>query len=154
MGIFDRLGGVIKSYLNDGDAGLFGGASPDPLRDDPDMRAAFEELDDFLGGRRKDTPEEKDGAAGHRRSGGSAGRRDAAGPADVPESLRNDFAELGLPFGAPAEECKRAYKKLLKIHHPDRHAGHPGNFKKATEKTVRINAAWDRIEKWRETGVV
>jgi curved DNA-binding protein CbpA len=46
-------------------------------------------------------------------------------------------------------ECKAAYKKLLKLHHPDRHAGHTGNMKKATEKSARINAAYDRIEKWR-----
>jgi curved DNA-binding protein CbpA len=45
-----------------------------------------------------------------------------------------------------------AYKKLLKIHHPDRHAGHPGNMKKATEKSARINAAYQKIEHWRETG--
>jgi curved DNA-binding protein CbpA len=58
---------------------------------------------------------------------------------------------LGVPFGAGAEECKTAYKNLLKIHHPDRHAGHEGNFKKATERSMKINAAWDRIEKWRKS---
>jgi len=40
------------------------------------------------------------------------------------------------------------------VHHPDRHAGHPGNMKKATEKSARINAAHQRIERWRETGKV
>jgi curved DNA-binding protein CbpA len=66
--------------------------------------------------------------------------------------LRGDFAELGLPFDASEEDCKQAYKKLLKIHHPDRHAGHEGNMKKATEKSARINAAYDRIQRWREGG--
>jgi curved DNA-binding protein CbpA len=70
----------------------------------------------------------------------------------VPESLRPDFAELGVPFGASAEDCKAVYKNLLKIHHPDRHAGHAENMRKATEKSARINAAYDRINKWRETG--
>jgi curved DNA-binding protein CbpA len=70
----------------------------------------------------------------------------------MPETLRSDFAELGLPFGASADECKQAYKRLLKQHHPDRHGGHPENMKKATEKAARINAAFDRIERWRKTG--
>jgi len=66
--------------------------------------------------------------------------------------LRADFQELSLPFGAGAADCKAAYKKLLKIHHPDRHAGHEGNMKKATAKAARINASYRRIEAWRETG--
>jgi DnaJ-domain-containing protein 1 len=141
MGVFDRLGDLLKSYLNGEDERIFG--KDRPGGGDPDLDAAFEELDDYLGR----------GPAGGA-SGPAAGSRRAAGPPRIPESLRPDFAELGLPFGAPAEACKGAYRKLLKIHHPDRHAGHPGNFKKATERTARINAAWDRIEKWRETGAV
>jgi DnaJ-class molecular chaperone len=78
--------------------------------------------------------------------GGNAGR------GTPPESLRSDFEELGLAFGASADACKAAYKKLLKLHHPDRHAGHEGNMRKATAKSARINAAYDRIERWRETG--
>jgi curved DNA-binding protein CbpA len=188
MGIFDRLGDVLKSYLNDEDRRIFGRSRDSAPFGDPDLEAAYEELDAFLrhgsrnarnstsGGRDWESPDSgigrDDGAwgnpgsysntgrngprarweAGDRRgsSGGPEGRdafsRAAAGP---PEELRPDFAELGLRFGASAGECKAAYKKLLNIHHPDRHAGHSGNMKKATEKSARINAAYDRIEKWR-----
>jgi curved DNA-binding protein CbpA len=59
---------------------------------------------------------------------------------------------LGVPFGANFETCKAAYKKLLKTHHPDRHAGHEGNFKKATARSVKINAAWDRVNRWYQAG--
>jgi DnaJ-domain-containing protein 1 len=159
MGIFDRLGDVLKSYLNDEDRRIFG-----PSRDsgapfsDPDVKAAYEELDELLGhsrdnrndtggGRAWESPGSDSGRGARREAGGSSGRRRAA--AGPPEELRPDFAELGLPFGASAGECKAAYKKLLNIHHPDRHAGHSGNMKKATEKSARINAAYDRIEKWR-----
>ena len=156
MGIFGRLEDLITSYLNNEDGRIFGtkgygGRARES--GDPDLDAAFEELDDYLNR--------------NRGAGGSSGKRDEspdpaadpgpgrnAGNTAVPGTLRPDFAELGLPFGASEEECKSAYKKLLKIHHPDRHAGHPGNFKKATERTARINAAWDRIEKWRKTGAV
>lgn len=78
---------------------------------------------------------------------GGAGRRQA--PGGPPETLRPDFEELGLPFGAGAEDCKAAYRRLLKLHHPDRHAGHRGNMEKATKKMAKINAAYDRIERWR-----
>jgi len=142
MGILDRLGTVIKSYLFDDDT-LYrerrGAAS-----NDPDLNAAFDELNDYLNTGK--TAEKERGAAAS--SGARAHGERARVP--VPEELRADFTELGVVFGAPADECKEAYKKLLKIHHPDRHANHAGNFKKATDKSARINAAYDRIAQWRE----
>jgi hypothetical protein len=194
VGIFDRLGDVIKSYLNDEDGRIFSR----PRGGDPDLEEAEAELEGFLRGDKQRAWGERNSAGpgagdwgpgrgtgdwgGDRATGGSgkagegrnagrdrgtgerwsagegrnAGRdRGAAGPAGKsgdglpPEELRRDFAELGLPFGAGAEECKAAYKRLLKLHHPDRHAGHEGNMRKATEKSARINAAYDRIETWR-----
>jgi hypothetical protein len=159
MGIFDRLGDVIKSYLHDEDERIFGGGSRQRFSRDPDLDAAYEELNDYLGGQSAETGQAAGGSsAGNREQARNGSRRagenkEPPGPG-IPESLGPDFAELGLPPGASAEDCKSAYKKLLKIHHPDRHAGHPGNFKKATEKSARINSAYDRIKKWRETGVV
>jgi hypothetical protein len=159
MGIFDRLGDVIKGYLNDDDERIFGRTSRAGRHSpDPDLEAAFEELNDYLG------KGESSFAGGNSRNAGGGGaaeetrdfrergRGRTSREAAVPEALRGDFAELGVPFGASADECKRAYKGLLKQHHPDRHAGHPGNMKKATEKSARINAAFDRIERWRKTG--
>jgi DnaJ-domain-containing protein 1 len=153
MGIFDRIGDVIKSYLNNGDESLFGQPSRRPSSPDPDVDAAFEELNDYLSG---GSGREKTGA-GTRSSGNTYTRTGAAqsvrqGP--IPPVLNQDFAELGLRPGASAEECKAAYKQLLKKHHPDRHAGHPGNMKKATEKSTQLNAAYHRIERWRQTGLV
>ena len=117
------------------------------------MEAAYEELDDFLSGGKagftaKSASTGRDGRPHSRGNslGGNAGR------VTPPESLRRAFDELGLAFGASADDCKAAYKRLLKLHHPDRHAGHEGNMRKATAKSARINAAYDRIEQWRETG--
>jgi DnaJ-domain-containing protein 1 len=165
VGIFDRLGDVIKSYLNDEDGRIFGNDTRRPAgssHGDPDMDAAWDELDDFLKGGQKaerdNTADRASGTWGERpgadrqntggtRTGNTGGY--AARNAGIPEELRPDFALLELPFGASADECKAAYKRLLKLHHPDRHAGHEGNMRKATEKAARINAAYDRIEKWR-----
>jgi DnaJ-domain-containing protein 1 len=144
MGIWDRLGNVVKSYFND-DNEKIRWRSPGGERADPDLNAAYDELDDFL----------KEGSA-KEKPGGKASGREADGEQDwatpgnrvIPAELQEDFAALGLTPGATAEECKEAYKKLLKIHHPDRHTRNPANMKKATEKTAQINAAYGRLEKW------
>ena len=138
MGILGRLGNVVRSYLNDendtifrkkGSAGSRSRGDPEWNIHDSDLNAAYEELDDFLNGKeragKKTAPERK-----------------------IPAELLADFAELGLSADAKAAECKAAYKKLLKLHHPDHHAGNPEAMKKATEKTARVNAAYRRIEKW------
>jgi curved DNA-binding protein CbpA len=147
MGILRRLGNVIKSYLNDEDGRAFNSLESEKRRagHDPDLDAAYEELEDFLNNDK--AGQEFRGKAGQKP--GAQGQRPP-----VPEELRQDFAELGVPFGASREACKESYKKLLKIHHPDRHAVHAGNTKKATEKTARLNVAYGRIEKWRETGTL
>jgi DnaJ-domain-containing protein 1 len=158
--IFDRLGDVIKNFLDDEDDKLFPGGRKPGSSGDPDLDAAYAELNDFLKTDRDSAADRRSrpAASGPRPAGWSDGPgasqapRRPAGPPGVPESLRADFAELGVAFGAGADDCKLAYKKLLKIHHPDRHAGHPGNMKKATEKSSRINASYQRIERWRETG--
>jgi len=144
MGIWERLGRVIKSYLNDDyDENHDGpGERPRNHREaernihDSDYDAAYEELNDFLSGKDR-TKEQKGGE----KEAGEQVRQ-------VPRELWGDFAELGLNPDAKAGECKEAYKKLLKIHHPDRHAGNADAVKKATEKTARINAAYDRLDKW------
>jgi len=135
MGIWDRLGSVIKSYITDESDKLFGNRSK--WRSDPDLDEAYEELDGYLKGK------ESGGKTSGRKEGG---KQKKARP--VPEEIRQDFAELGLTPDATAEECKEAYKKLLKIHHPDRHVNHDGNMKKATEKSARVNAAYDRLVVW------
>jgi DnaJ-domain-containing protein 1 len=143
VGFFDRLGGVLRSYLNDD----YDWRDGSRFSVDPDLAEAFEELNEFLNGRSS--------------SGGGRNTADWSGvhaapkrkPA-IPETLRPDFEELGVEFGADAEKCKSAYKQMLKIHHPDRHASHEGNMKKATAKSVKINAAYDRICEWRKTGKV
>jgi DnaJ-domain-containing protein 1 len=151
VSIFDRLAGIFRSYLDDDDD--WRDVREDRSYGDPDLRQAFEELDDFLN--------DRSASAEWRGSGtfddvGAARRRETARKAkpSVPEALRGDFAELGVEFGADAGRCKVAYKQQLKRHHPDRHASHAGNMKKATEKSARLNASYERICKWRETGIV
>jgi len=141
MGIWDRLETVIKSYFTSDDEKIFGGSRNwrSTSGGDPDLNAAYEELNDFLGdGGGREKQENRD----EKRENEGKKKR------PVPEELKSDFAELGLSPDATAEECKEAYKKLLKIHHPDRHANHDENMKKATAKTARVNASYERLMQW------
>jgi DnaJ-domain-containing protein 1 len=145
VGVFDRFGNVLRSYFND-DVWQDARNTGRGFSSNPDLDSAFDELEEFLrgkvpfaGGENRDF---------YRSTGGNRAK-----PA-IPDALRADFAELGLEFGADAGQCKAAHKRLLKIHHPDRHASHAGNMKKATVKSARINAAYERICRWRETGTV
>jgi len=137
------LGKVINSYLNDFDNDTSGRLKSSSGYLDPDYDAAYEELDDYLN-RREPKSSQNDSWSDERRFNSAREKL-------PPEELRADFAILEVPFGADDYACKTAYKRLLKIHHPDRHAGHEGNYKRATEKSAKINAAMDRIEKWRKT---
>ena len=147
MGIWERLGTVLKSYVNDGMERILGDDRSRWRHGDDDLNAAFEELDDFLKGEK--AGESRGNHQGHEKPHTSekpySGR-------PVPPELKRDFAELGLSPGASEEECKEAYKKLLKIHHPDRYSNDPEMLKKATEKAARINAAYDRLVAWFKSG--
>ena len=141
MGIWGRLGNILKSYINDGVDSLH---HESPFRTsrsaDDDYNAAYEELEDFLRGEKPDKDSDET------RTESETRKKPAARP--VPPELKADFQELGLDPRASEKECKEAYKKLLKIHHPDRFAKDPEKMKKATEKTLRINMAYERLEKW------
>ncbi|TPW12929.1 MAG: DnaJ like chaperone protein, partial [Halothiobacillaceae bacterium] len=72
-------------------------------------------------------------------------RRDQASPA---ASLADDYALLQVDVEASNDEIKRAYRRLMNQHHPDKLVakGLPEEMiKLATENTYKIRAAYDRI---------
>jgi len=70
----------------------------------------------------------------------------------VPEELVEDFRILGLPPGVPPDECKAAWKQLLKKHHPDKAGFEKADQARSTEITSRINDSYRKIVRWYETG--
>lgn len=137
--LFDRLGDLLRTVLGGDPGSAAGHRRGRPQRAaDPDLAAAWEELDAFL-----DSGAEADDAPRQRAAGG--GRHSAA--AGPREHLRRDYAALGVAFGAPLSEVKSAYKRMMRTHHPDRFANDPRRQAAATRKAAAINEAYARIER-------
>ena len=64
-------------------------------------------------------------------------------------SLDDAYATLGVSPDASDDEVKRAYRRMMNRHHPDKLAakGLPDEMMKAaTERTQQIKAAWDAVK--------
>lgn len=59
--------------------------------------------------------------------------------------VANPFEELGLPNNASREDCKKAYKKLMRQHHPDLGRSEEDILRRG-EKCKRLNEAFRLIE--------
>ncbi len=57
--------------------------------------------------------------------------------------MRDPYDVLGLGRSASEAEIKRAYRKLAKVNHPDRHAGDSRSQKNAQAKFAEINSAYE-----------
>jgi DnaJ-domain-containing protein 1 len=132
---FDRLGDLVRSFLGEGSSRPSARRGANPYSDyDPDMQAAWEELEGYLRGEEVRTSRTTDA------------------PPDLErERLRQDYANLEVPFGAPFEEVRRSYRRLLGRYHPDRNAGDPQRLAAATEITQKINVSYHRIEEFEES---
>ena len=136
---FNRLEDLIQTLLGENRSSR----RSSPRFDDPDMAAAWDELDEFLGGA---STEPREGTGGTRGPGG--GTR-AARP-DPRESLRDDYRNLEVSFGAPLAEVRAAYRRLIMTYHPDKYADDPGKAKVATEIASRLNDSFNRIKAYEQ----
>lgn len=85
-------------------------------------------------------------------------------PVDEPSNFRTEesaapvspanryYANLELEPGAEFSDIKAAYRRLLRLYHPDRHAHDPEQARTAEEISKRLNEAMNYFEKEREEG--
>ena len=62
------------------------------------------------------------------------------------DNIAKHYKTLDLPNGAPFDEVKKSYRKLMRKYHPDRHMGNPKKQKAATELTMRVTQAYKELE--------
>ena len=126
--------------------------SSSPIRGgDSDEAEAWEELNDYLG---EGSSSRFNPGAGRTSSGPRRGPTQSARPSGPPQSLKKDFANLELPFGATLEQSRAAHRKLIRAYHPDRHATNPDKYRIANEITQRINYSYQRIKQYYEHGII
>lgn len=126
MDIFDRLGNLIRSMLQDDTDDRYR-ESPDYR--DPDMEQAWEELSDYMN---EDRPT-------------NSASFDPVEKRRTPDSLRTDYRNLEVEFGAPMDSVRQAYKRLMATYHPDRHSSDPERLQTATEIAKKLNQSFQRI---------
>lgn len=136
MDFIDRLADILRSLMGDrGDEPAERRSRQGQAYRDPDLRAAWEELEDYMRG----------GSRGGAGPGFSGDQRRGRPEPPVDESLRKDFANLEVPFGADIETVRRSYKSLMLRYHPDKFAGDPEKQRVALEITKKINESFERI---------
>lgn len=124
----------------------------DTSRSDADLEAAWAEMEAHLrrdefartadGERANDRGTKNAGAAGAR-AGGTSHHRTR-----VEESLRADYAALEVPFAAPLDEVRRAYRRLAVRYHPDKFVSDAARHATAHEIMIRLADAVQRIERY------
>jgi DnaJ-domain-containing protein 1 len=159
-GFFDRLGELLRSLVRSESSNRTGYDSRDP-----DMRAALEELDRYLSFGSSAAGQARGSAGRNGRQGENGGRRDSPGgqtrrtegprphqqethlrpPAS--EQLRQDYANLEVPFAASLEQVQSAYRRLLRHYHPDRFVRDAEKQQLATEITKRLNESFQNIRR-------
>jgi DnaJ-domain-containing protein 1 len=66
-------------------------------------------------------------------------------PGPAPHPLAAEYQLLGLAPGADRDAVRRAWRRLVRDHHPDRHAGDPPAQAAARERFLIYQAAYERI---------
>lgn len=169
--MFDRLGEYLKDYINDDDQGIF--SSPEEEKHNENTNNFYQEnksqseenvytktsnkefkFDTSKQQSEYNKTENKQKhtykKTEHSKSKPKNTNQTSGKRYYVPFELYEDFKTLCLMPGTNLDECKVAYKSLLKKFHPDKFANEPEKQKEATEITSSITSAFTRIKTWYE----
>jgi DnaJ-domain-containing protein 1 len=91
------------------------------------------------------------GGASARPSNGTPPRSESrrpppAAPPGSERRMRELYAQLEVPYGAPFDEVKKSFRRLMRKYHPDLHVGNPQKQKTATQLTMSLTQAYNEIE--------
>ena len=67
-------------------------------------------------------------------------------PVTPERRLRELYAQLEVPYGAPFDEVKKSFRRLMRKYHPDLHVGNPTKHKAATQLTMSLTQAYNELE--------
>lgn len=93
----------------------------------------------------KSAPPRGAGGAGAGSPGAGAGARKPPRGADP--MVVQYYARLELTYGAPWDEVKISYRRLMRRYHPDMHAHSPEKLKAATEVAQALTQAYNELDK-------
>ena len=83
-----------------------------------------------------------------RAHGPGHGRRQTAATAQgVDPELAELYSNLEVPYGSSLATVRKAWKRLLRKYHPDRHSKDPEKRKIADELAQRLNGAYEQLQK-------
>jgi hypothetical protein len=146
--IFDRLNTLFKSFIA-GDESENERISAPRDSGNSDFDDAMAELNAFLNDDREAQDRLHREQEARNRQNNRAEPKWSEGP---PPKLLAAYRVLGVRYGSTLPEIKKAWKDLLKEHHPDKHAADPIAYNKATTDCSRINDAFRIVETWHEKG--
>lgn len=61
--------------------------------------------------------------------------------------LREAYQALEVPYGSDWDTIKASYRKLIRLYHPDKHAGDEKKQASATKVMQKLNEAYDLLKK-------
>jgi DnaJ-domain-containing protein 1 len=61
--------------------------------------------------------------------------------------LRDLYAQLEVPYGAPFEDVKKSFRRLMRKYHPDLHVADAKKHATATQLTMALTQAYGELEK-------
>ncbi|MDB4970784.1 MAG: heat shock protein DnaJ domain protein, partial [Myxococcales bacterium] len=67
-------------------------------------------------------------------------------PSLAEKRLRELYAQLETPYGAPFDEVKKSFRRLMRKYHPDLHVANPAKHKTATQLTMSLTQAYNELE--------
>lgn len=130
MSFSSRLWRVLRGVSND-----FEGVDPDELL--KKLRAARKRAQDAQGGFGQGSQEQAKPRT-QKRSGG------------LPSDVALAYTRLEIPPTSTVDEAKKAWRKLMRKYHPDRHQGDERKREIATKLAASLTESYELIKEYRE----